>query len=87
MCKKEKGLYGKFNITRTDGRSDFGEKHYNCSYFVLDLSHDKFSVSALRAYAEACKAEYPQLAKDLLVTALEIEIDINSGDHPSCDDT
>ena len=85
MSDKEKGLYGKFNVTRTDGSSDFGGKHYNCSYFCLDLEHDKFSIPALRAYAEACQDEYPRLASDLIITASRMERDIESGDHPSCD--
>lgn len=63
---KSRGLYNKFNVERTDGKSEPGEKHYGCEYFVLDLTHDKFALPALRAYAEACGNEYPQLASDLL---------------------
>jgi hypothetical protein len=32
---------------------------------VLDLKHDRFAGPALRAYADACEAEYPLLARDL----------------------
>jgi len=60
-----RGLYHKFNIERTDGRSAPGEKHYGCDYFVLDLDHDEFAINALAAYFAACKKKYPLLAKDL----------------------
>jgi hypothetical protein len=32
---------------------------------VLDLSHDPFAKDAIKAYADACEAEYPLLAKDI----------------------
>lgn len=60
-----RGLYEKFTIKRTDGRSEPGEKHDGCSYFVLDLDHDPYSVPALKAYADACRERFPALAKDL----------------------
>jgi hypothetical protein len=63
---KERGLYGKFRVERTDGRSASGEKHAKCDYFVLDLSHDPFAYKALAAYARACATEYPALADDLI---------------------
>lgn len=53
---------GKYRVERTDGSAAPGGKHAGCEYFVLDLRHDKFSVPALLAYADACEAEYPQLA-------------------------
>lgn len=59
------GFYGKFLVERLDGSSKPGEKHAECSYFVLDLMHDKFARAALRAYAEVCAEEYPLLAIDL----------------------
>lgn len=61
----KKGVYRKFNVTRVDGSSEPGGKHEHCFYFVLDLNHDKFAVPALRAYAEACRFEYPKLAQDI----------------------
>jgi hypothetical protein len=66
---KNRGLYGKYFVERTDGSSASGGKHHNCEYFVLDLTHDKHAPAALRAYAESCKDEYPQLAADLLKIA------------------
>jgi len=65
MGDKTRGLYGKFHVERTDGKSAPGEKHDGCEYFVLDLTHDPFAVPALKAYADACAAEYPLLAADL----------------------
>jgi hypothetical protein len=60
-----RGLYGKFTVERTDGRSAPGAKHHGCDYFVLDLTHDPYARDAIRAYAKACATEYPALAHDL----------------------
>jgi len=65
MGEKNKGIYNKFDIRRTDGKSEPGQKHENCRYFVLDLDHDKFAAAALRAYAIACAKEHPKLSEDL----------------------
>jgi len=65
MKKREKGLYGKYRVRRTDGNDTAMDKHHNCNYFVLDLDHDKFAPAAIKAYAAACRSEYPTLANDL----------------------
>ena len=65
MGNKAQGLYQKFVVTRTDGSSEVGGKHHDCDYFVLDMTHDKFAAAAIKAYADACDAEYPLLALDL----------------------
>ena len=65
MGKRNRGIYDKFRITRTDGRSDLGEKHEGCEYFVLDITHDPFVWPALQTYADACREEYPLLAADI----------------------
>lgn len=62
MTDKERGLYRKYDVSRID---DPQKKHSNCSFFVLDLDHDPFAAIALRAYAVACRDEYPLLANDL----------------------
>jgi hypothetical protein len=62
---RTRGLYGKFRVERTDGSSAPGEKHAGCDYFTLDLTHDPFAAPAIAAYADACAAEYPSLARDL----------------------
>ena len=63
--KRSTGLYHKFNVQRTDGTSVPGGKHFNCRYFVLDLTHDPYAGPALAAYADSCEAHYPLLARDL----------------------
>jgi hypothetical protein len=68
---KERGLYEKFRVERTDGRSAPGEKHEGCDYFVLDLRHDPFAYTAAQAYADACSWEYPQLSLDLRRKAIK----------------
>ena len=65
MGDKTKGLIGKFHVTRTDGKSCPGQKHYKCGYFVLDYDCDPYAIPALRAYAKSCESEYPLLAADL----------------------
>lgn len=59
------GLYDKFFVTRTDGRSTKGEKHDGCRYFVLDLTHDLAAPAALKAYASVVEGIHPNLAADL----------------------
>lgn len=61
----ERGLYEKFRVERTDGRSAEGEKHDGCEYFVLGLDHDPHALAALHAYAVSCWRDYPLLAADL----------------------
>lgn len=65
MSDQTKGLYNKFVIERTDGKSEKGEKHDGCDYFVLDLTHDPFARAALKTYADKCRYKYPHLAADL----------------------
>jgi hypothetical protein len=65
MGDKTRGLYSKFNVSRTDGKSLPGEKHCGCDYFVLDLTHDKHAIAAISAYESSCRREYPLLAEDL----------------------
>lgn len=57
-----RGLYHKFNVYRVrDGKQ--AEPVYNC--FVLRIRRDPFAIPALRAYADACKEQYPSLAQDI----------------------
>lgn len=62
---RNRGLYNKFVVQRTDGTDVSGGKHKDCEYFVLDLTHDPFALPAIRAYADACHEKYPKLAEDL----------------------
>ena len=72
---QDQGAFGKYKVLRTDGKDRPGEKHDRCRYFVLDLSHDKFSAPALAAYADACEAEYPKLARDLRLMVADMSDD------------
>ena len=65
MTDQDTGFYNKFTVTRNDGKSEPGQKHHGCQYFVLDLDHDEFAGAAIAAYAEACRDKYPQLSADL----------------------
>jgi hypothetical protein len=58
-----RGLYHKWRVTRLN---DEKGKHAACDCFVLDLTHDPFAEIALKAYINACRAQYPLLASDLL---------------------
>lgn len=62
MSDKERGIYEKYRVERLHDPED---KHVGCGYFVLDVNHDKFAIPALKAYAKACKAEYPELSRTL----------------------
>lgn len=42
-----KALYGKYTVTRNDGKDGPGQKHHGCSYFVLDVDHDPHAHAAL----------------------------------------
>lgn len=69
---ERKGLYGKFRVERTDGKSEEGEKHHDCDYFVLDLTHDPFAYHAILAYARKCGDDFPELAEDLYAKAAKM---------------
>ena len=62
MSDEKKGLYRKYRVERVDG----SKRHEHCAYFVLDLTHDKYADAALEAYANACAAECPVLAQELM---------------------
>lgn len=67
--QRERGLFEKYKVRRTDGEDGPGGRHEGCEYFVLDLSHDPFALPAILAYAAACEEEYPALAFDLFEKA------------------
>lgn len=68
MDDKQRGMYHKFNVYRVrDGQQ--AEPVLNS--FVLRIDRDPFAVAALEAYANACEAEYPALAKDIRTWILE----------------
>lgn len=62
MADKTRGLYGKYHVERVD----LSPKHPDCSYFVLDLTHDPLARPAVLAYAAAAEdAGSVVLADDL----------------------
>lgn len=58
---QDRGLYGKYHVEKANGKP-VGE----C--FVLE-EHDPNALPALRAYADATAAAFPQLAADLIAMA------------------
>jgi hypothetical protein len=58
----ERGLYRKYHVRKLNDREG---KHDNCFFFVLDMTHDPFAIPAARAYADACREQYPLLAQEL----------------------
>jgi len=65
VSDENRGLYGKYELKRTDGRDGPGQKHERCRYFILDLTHDACARPAINAYADAVRAKNPALAYDL----------------------
>ncbi len=67
MGDATQGLYRKFKVERTDGKSEPGEKHHDCDYFVLDMDHDEHARAAIEGYVKSLEdaEEYPLLARDL----------------------
>ena len=69
MGQRDRGLYEKFRVERTDGSDRPGGKHHDCRYFVLDLTHDPHAIPAVLAYANAAEKDgYARLAMDLRAT-------------------
>lgn len=58
----ERGLYAKYFVQRMDA----SERHPDCQYFVLDVTHDPHALPALMAYALSASEEHPALAADLV---------------------
>lgn len=75
---KVRGLYQKYRVQRI---IDPEHKHSGCFYFVLDTKHDKYAVPALKAYAKACRREFPQLSTDLYKMADNI-VQAETGEPP-----
>lgn len=60
------GMLNKFIVRRCDGADKYGQKHHDCDYFVLDVTHDQHAKAALRAYAMACRRTHPFLSADMV---------------------
>lgn len=60
------GLYNKYLVLRADGADNPGEKHEDCEYLVLDLTHDRNAPGAAMTYAATVHADgYGPLADDI----------------------
>ena len=82
MGDRSRGLYGKFDVSRTDGSSEPGGKHEGCDYFVLDITHDTHAIPTLCANAASAREDgYGLLADDL-----EFKIDKALGEKPLMND-
>jgi hypothetical protein len=71
---KDGPIYGKFYVTRVDGRDRPGGDKANAQYYVLDYANDPFAREALMYYAFKCADEFPQLANDIW-NRLKVDID------------
>ena len=70
-----KGVYHKYSVVRVDGRdSKPGGKHFDCEYFVLDLTHDPAARKAAIKYAGFVIAEKPDLAHDLITLCTQLHV-------------
>lgn len=58
MSDKKRGLYQKYNVTRTDGKP--------VSPCIVLEAHDVYSRKAITHYADLIKHDYPQLSNDLI---------------------
>jgi hypothetical protein len=65
MSAENEGLYGKFHVSRVDGKDLPGGSKENARYFVLDYVNDIFARDALWTYAVSCGHKFPELAEDL----------------------
>lgn len=66
MGDRSRGLFNKYVVRRTDGADQHGGKHFGCTHFVLDTTHDPHAIPALRAYAASVREDgYTALADDL----------------------
>lgn len=82
MSSIEQRLYHKFNVVRTDGRDQEGEKHHGCKYFVLDVTHDPHALVAVRAYADSIAAGNPIFAAILYDWTRRMEEHREGGENP-----
>ena len=61
-AEKDAGMERRYRVEKIN---DPTGKHAKCWFFVLDPHHDPHALVALRAYADSCRAEFPQLADDI----------------------
>lgn len=59
-------MFGKYWVSRVDGRDRPGGDKDNARYFVLDYVNDKFAREAMLYYACHCYKEMPVFAASIL---------------------
>jgi len=69
MMAKEKGLYQKYKVTKTNGEPI----DEDAQYFVLRMDKDPDAICALKVYAWLIRLENPILYSDLLLRLSFIE--------------
>ena len=63
---RRQGLHRKYRVQRSDGRDKPGDKHGDCQYFVLGLTHEPLARLAAAHYAEVAEHDgWLLLAADL----------------------
>ncbi len=67
MTQQTRGLYNKFQVTRTDGQQD-----PDAVYFVLNVGSDRIARSALFVYAEQVAEKNPALSAEIFGMLLDI---------------
>lgn len=70
----QRGVYRRYEVNRVNEAGEILPGYEDRTYYVLDVFNDPFAVDALRAYAKACRSEYPALANDLETLALEAQV-------------
>lgn len=61
MAAENRGVYGKYILKKANG----ADVDPGAVYFTLRLDTDVHARAAIRAYIESCRAELPELARDL----------------------
>ena len=72
---KDGPIYGKYHVSRVDGRDQAGGDKDDAKYFVLDLAHDRYAREAMMYYAFKCVDEFPELAADIWK---QLKVDIST---------
>lgn len=80
---KDGAIYGKFNVSRVDGRDAEGGDKADAEYFVLDITHDPYAREALMFYAYKCVDEFPLLSADIWN---KLKVNPKTFATPSCKD-
>ncbi len=65
----DQSIYHKFNVRRTDGKDDPGQKHDGCDYLIVDLNHDEQALAILDFAAYRYASTRPTYAESLRIKA------------------